>query len=173
MLRVKPDRRLIPHGAAGQKQGRLTPEDLRRPRFEAVNRWILHVDAIAHFRRGHRGAHRRRRPGHGVAAQINRRNSGFGNGNRIGESSSAGRHNLLLADELYASAGSARNRAKTSFESSRPRGVSATRSPSRKLSKPSSSISRTISSDRRTAESENSCRSAARLTPAFSRSPRN
>ena len=58
----------------GREQERpLIPEALGRERLQAVHGRIVAVHVVADLGRGHRAAHRVGRPGHGVAAQIDRR----------------------------------------------------------------------------------------------------
>ena len=48
------------------------PEYLRRPLLQPIHRRVFAVDVVSHLCLGHRAAHRLRRLGYGVAAQVNR-----------------------------------------------------------------------------------------------------
>src|ERR1017187_915301 len=71
VLRMQPDRHLVPHRPGRQQQRRLAPEHLRRPRLQAVHRRVFAVHVVAYFGLGHRLPHLRRRPRHRIASQIN------------------------------------------------------------------------------------------------------
>ena len=98
MLGVQADRRLIPHGAAGQKEPGLTAEDLRGARFQAIDGGILAVDVVANLGRSHGGAHRGRWLGDGVAAQIDHGNRHRCGRAIFGENSRLRGHKLLFCN---------------------------------------------------------------------------
>ena len=67
---VRHQRRQIALRTGRKEQRALEAESLGRHRLQAVHGRIVAVDIIADLGRRHGGAHARRRPGHGVAAQI-------------------------------------------------------------------------------------------------------
>jgi hypothetical protein len=67
---VRHQRGQIALGAGGEEQRPLVSKPLGHPGFEAIDGRVVSVHVIAHLGGGHRGAHGRRRPSHGVAAEI-------------------------------------------------------------------------------------------------------
>ena len=71
-LRQRAQRRLIPHGSGGDEERRGLAEQLGGARLQPIDARVFAVDVVADLGARHRLAHRRRRPGHGIAAQVER-----------------------------------------------------------------------------------------------------
>ena len=67
---VDQDRNLVAHGAGGEEQGRFLAEKIGDARAQAIDARVLAALLVADRRLGHGTAHRRRRPGRGVADEI-------------------------------------------------------------------------------------------------------
>ena len=67
-----PDPDLVGHRARGDEDGCLAPAQLGGPALEGVDRLVLAVDVVADGRLRHGLAHRGRRAGDGVGAQVDR-----------------------------------------------------------------------------------------------------
>jgi hypothetical protein len=61
----------IPHGSAGNEQGRFHSEPLRRNPFEPIDGGVFPEDIVSHFGPGHGPPHGRCGPSHRVASKIN------------------------------------------------------------------------------------------------------
>ena len=69
-LAVDPHADLVAHRARRHEQRRLLAQHLGDPLFQPAHGRIFAKHVVAHFGRGHRGAHAGRGAGHGIAAQI-------------------------------------------------------------------------------------------------------
>ena len=69
-LAVREQRDQVGLRARGREQRRFMAEQLGRARLQAVDRRVVAVDVVAHFGRGHGGAHGRARAGDGVASEV-------------------------------------------------------------------------------------------------------
>ena len=67
---VRHHRNQIGHGSARHVERGFLPEQRGRERLQTVDRRVLAVRVVADLRGGHCRAHRFRRPGDGVAAQV-------------------------------------------------------------------------------------------------------
>ena len=78
-LRVRLDADLVRHGARRHEQGRFLAEQFGDAFFQAVDGGVFVEDVVADLGGVHGRAHAGRRPGHGVAAQIDQwfRHDGF------------------------------------------------------------------------------------------------
>src|SRR5258706_7779092 len=72
MMRPNLDRNQVPHAPSRNKQRRLFPKNLRRPRLQSVHGRVFPINVIANLRRRHSSPHLRRRPSNGIATQIHR-----------------------------------------------------------------------------------------------------
>jgi hypothetical protein len=79
---VRDQREQVRLGAARHEQAGLEAEIVGEAPLQRVDGRVLAVDVVADLGAQHRRAHRRRRPGHGVAAQVD--NGGVGNGAVVG-----------------------------------------------------------------------------------------
>ena len=71
-LAVDADADLVAHRAGGDEQGRLLAEQLGDSLFQLANGGVFAEDVVAHLGGGHRGPHRGRGAGDGVAAKVDR-----------------------------------------------------------------------------------------------------
>ena len=70
MMSVQLDCDLVAHGAAGDEERRLAPENLSRALLQTVDGGVFGVNVVANLGFKHRTPHLRRRLGDGVAAQV-------------------------------------------------------------------------------------------------------
>jgi hypothetical protein len=70
MLRMQPNRNLIPHRPCGYEDRSFAAKSLRGFTLQAIDRGVFTINIVADLGGGHRLAHGWGGAGHGVAAQV-------------------------------------------------------------------------------------------------------